>query len=610
MEDSRLRGALDAQKARIDKLGEDLDREASSLRDAIERLRNQSNLQQSDMSELERTKIRREFRQAVNMSANELREWAENPCSRLASLSRDPIDRNLELLETPMVEWSPKHYEWAQKTIGYVARAKEQGKGEPAAEGCPSKNTIALRNWARHDLADYRGAAIVLGAYDPLLDALEQQINARLIADPNCVVAGDRGETWRLVSSEITPASLDEAIAAEVEKVCSQLDGWEDLESRQREIIQHVVTLPHLGGDVAEALALASVLVKSILEGEADDGQTKGFDGVGGDLGAAGVLRSGDAVDEGASTPAEPEERIEGSEKNEPGSASGRRGGIELSEAIEEGILNKVEAHNEEHGDDPAKRADLGALKAVARRAAGAFSSTHRPGVNRQQWMYGRVDAFLYLLRNGKPEKAAYTSDDDLLPEGHPKAPNKDGDRVRYRTSYRGLNLGVQYEPNQERNSREMPCYYGTIAGHVGEDRMALDFLGGPYLFEPDRGGIYLVSQNHSDTGEFDQSKVMLGFDSTEAAEKAYRLFAPFEQSFGGIKEIQIADLEVFRRNKDALTEEGKIAVAEPVLPEREYGTPSPEAMATEAVQEWKATASEGFENLLEARTIETEPNN
>jgi HK97 family phage prohead protease len=33
-----------------------------------------------------------------------------------------------------------------------------------------------------------------------------------------------------------------------------------------------------------------------------------------------------------------------------------------------------------------------------------------------------RVNAFLYLLRNGRPENAAYVTDNDLLPEGHPKS--------------------------------------------------------------------------------------------------------------------------------------------------------------------------------------------
>ena len=65
-------------------------------------------------------------------------------------------------------------------------------------------------------------------------------------------------------------------------------------------------------------------------------------------------------------------------------------------------------------------------LKAVFRRGAGAFSTSHRPGMTRNQWALGRVNAFLYLLRNGRPERASYTTDDDLLPEEHAKASKED----------------------------------------------------------------------------------------------------------------------------------------------------------------------------------------
>lgn len=126
-----------------------------------------------------------------------------------------------------------------------------------------------------------------------------------------------------------------------------------------------------------------------------------------------------------ASTPAEPSERIEGSDANKPGSASGSRGGIEISEETEKALKNKVEQHNEKHGDTKSKKVNLGMLKAVYRRGAGAFSTSHRPGMTRNQWSMGRVNAFLYLVRNGRPENAKYTSDNDLLPEGHPKKTDK-----------------------------------------------------------------------------------------------------------------------------------------------------------------------------------------
>src|SRR6056297_3871947 len=133
--------------------------------------------------------------------------------------------------------------------------------------------------------------------------------------------------------------------------------------------------------------------------------------------------------DQGASTPAEPEEQIEGSAENEPGSASGAGGDIEVSERTEAALRNKVREHNEamEEADRPDyTRTTFGQLAAVYRRGAGAFSVSHRPGQSRASWAMARVNAYLYLLRNGEPENSAYITDNDLLPEDHPKSTRGD----------------------------------------------------------------------------------------------------------------------------------------------------------------------------------------
>ena len=171
-------------------------------------------------------------------------------------------------------------------------------------------------------------------------------------------------------------------------------------------------------------------------EGETWEEQGKGWQawhGWGGDAGfrwarvtvAQLDAKKGDA-ETGASTPAKPSERITGSRRNPEGTASGKRGGIEISKETEAALEKKRDEHNEEHGDDPAKKADLGALKAVFRRGAGAFSTSHRPGMTRNQWALGRVNAYLYLLSNGRPQRASYTTDNDLLPEEHAKASKED----------------------------------------------------------------------------------------------------------------------------------------------------------------------------------------
>jgi hypothetical protein len=92
-----------------------------------------------------------------------------------------------------------------------------------------------------------------------------------------------------------------------------------------------------------------------------------------------------------------------------------------VSEAVEKGLKNKVEEHNDEHGDEEGKRVTYRMLKNVYERGMGAYNDTHREGMTQQQWSYARVNAFLYLVRNGNPENDQYVQDNDLLPEDHPK---------------------------------------------------------------------------------------------------------------------------------------------------------------------------------------------
>ena len=122
------------------------------------------------------------------------------------------------------------------------------------------------------------------------------------------------------------------------------------------------------------------------------------------------------------SQPAEPDERRTGSRKNQPGSATASgKAKIEVSKSTEKALQNKIAEHNEKHGDAKSKRVTLSMLKAVYRRGAGAFSVSHRPGMTRGQWAMARVNAFLRLVRTGRPGDSKYITDNDLLPAGHPR---------------------------------------------------------------------------------------------------------------------------------------------------------------------------------------------
>lgn len=94
----------------------------------------------------------------------------------------------------------------------------------------------------------------------------------------------------------------------------------------------------------------------------------------------------------------------------------------EFGDATLTGLKNKVEEHNEEHGDTQSKRVTLSMLARVYKRGVGAFNTNPgsvRPGVKtEQQWAMARVNSFLYAVRNGRFRSGKH--DTDLLPEGHP----------------------------------------------------------------------------------------------------------------------------------------------------------------------------------------------
>jgi hypothetical protein len=120
------------------------------------------------------------------------------------------------------------------------------------------------------------------------------------------------------------------------------------------------------------------------------------------------------------SKPAPKKDQIKGSDKNKKGSASGAKK-ITFSKAVEESLRNKVKEHNDSV-DAAGKKVSLSKLKAVYRRGAGAFSTSHRPDQNRASWSMARVNAFLHLVKSGSPKNPKYTTDNDLLPAAHPKS--------------------------------------------------------------------------------------------------------------------------------------------------------------------------------------------
>ena len=101
----------------------------------------------TDLSEII-DEVYSKYHDIVNMSYSELKAWSETDCSKLASLDRSPITRNLNLLSKKKSEWGANEVKSANRTISFVSRMKNMEQGEPVSKTCPSKRDISLKNWA------------------------------------------------------------------------------------------------------------------------------------------------------------------------------------------------------------------------------------------------------------------------------------------------------------------------------------------------------------------------------------------------------------------------------------------------------------------------------
>lgn len=124
-----------------------------------------------------------------------------------------------------------------------------------------------------------------------------------------------------------------------------------------------------------------------------------------------------------AQTPAPAKERIFGSKKNPKGTAASESSAKKIK--LSSGVMSSLKRKLDEFKDKYPRKSNitLNDLKAVYRRGAGAYSSSHRPFITggapntRNAWAMARVNKFLKKAA-GQQVKAAYVQDDDLMADG------------------------------------------------------------------------------------------------------------------------------------------------------------------------------------------------
>jgi len=98
-------------------------------------------------------------------------------------------------------------------------------------------------------------------------------------------------------------------------------------------------------------------------------------------------------------------------------------------------------------------------------------------------------------------------------------------------------------DDNGEKWSVTMQNHYGDIKGTTGADGDALDVFIGDNL---DAEKVFIIDQVDSKTRKFDEHKIMMGFNSVQAARKAY--FANYSDGWTGFGAIKVYSLDKFKQ--------------------------------------------------------------
>lgn len=122
--------------------------------------------------------------------------------------------------------------------------------------------------------------------------------------------------------------------------------------------------------------------------------------------------------------------------------------------------------------------------------------------------------------------------------------------------------------------------HYGYIRGTVGKDKDHLDVFIGPNLESPTA---YVINQVDPETGKFDETKSLLGFNSREEAEKGY--LDSYEKGWKGLGSMVEVPVEQFREWTKGTETKKPFPETKQPAGETKQGEFDPASMAVERYQ-------------------------
>ena len=187
----------------------------------------------------------------------------------------------------------------------------------------------------------------------------------------------------------------------------------------------------------------------------------------------------------------------------------------EISDRVRNALKDKVDDHNDKHGDDPDKRVTLRMLIAVFRRGIGAYNTNPqsvRPNVSSaDQWAYARVNNFLRSIRTGRFRSGRH--DTDLIPAGHPLSSKK---------SHKVYNDYPQGATNNAKRVLEWDEKY-KLRGKMGTPKgwsRAKQLASRDTLSQADVNSIYSFLRRHEQNAEIAEE-----FRGTPYKDKGYVMY-------------------------------------------------------------------------------------
>ncbi len=167
----------------------------------------------------------------------------------------------------------------------------------------------------------------------------------------------------------------------------------------------------------------------------------------------------------------------------------------------------------------------------------------------------------------------AATSPTNNLPEPT-EAQKEAGNYKKGKVRLHGLDISIENPKGSTRKgkdqdgkewSSEMKHHYGDIKGTTGADGDSIDVFIGD---NPESQKVFVVDQVDPKTGNFDEVKVMMGFDDAETAKSGY--LSNYDKDWKGLGEITEASVEDFkawtkrpRKSKQPFAQDLKVKNAE-----------------------------------------------